>query len=216
MSIVEKVEALIARAASSELEEARTSAFLACKLIREHNLKIVPPPTADAAEPFKKWTRQRGVPVSHVWTDDFSSAFQDIFGGRVQPTPQPAPPSPIQEEEGRTEAARERVHGLAHSADARLDAVQQALWVGIDSTMKVPDVELWRFCHPIKTPWFRPKFLRKGPLRIVLGRISIRCAFCGEFLAPGAEAIAAPPLPYFVHPRCAEEISKIEQAGESG
>jgi hypothetical protein len=35
-----KVEKLVAMSASPHLEEARTSAFLACRLIREHRLQI--------------------------------------------------------------------------------------------------------------------------------------------------------------------------------
>ncbi len=38
---LERVEKLIALSASDREEEARTSAMLACKLIREHKLKVV-------------------------------------------------------------------------------------------------------------------------------------------------------------------------------
>jgi hypothetical protein len=40
-SLLAKIEALIARSASTFPEEARTSAYLACKLIREKGLKVV-------------------------------------------------------------------------------------------------------------------------------------------------------------------------------
>jgi len=36
----DKVRKLVAMSASSHLEEARTSAFLACRLIREHGLQV--------------------------------------------------------------------------------------------------------------------------------------------------------------------------------
>lgn len=38
--VAEKVRKLVAMSASPHLEEARTSAFLACRLIREHGLQI--------------------------------------------------------------------------------------------------------------------------------------------------------------------------------
>jgi len=40
--VVERVKALIARASSPHEEEARTSAVIACRLIREHQLDVVP------------------------------------------------------------------------------------------------------------------------------------------------------------------------------
>jgi hypothetical protein len=46
-SVAERVQKLIALSASPQIEEARTSAYLACKLIREHGLALValaPPP----------------------------------------------------------------------------------------------------------------------------------------------------------------------------
>lgn len=41
--VVERVRALIARTSSPHEEEARTSAMIACRLIREHGLAVVPP-----------------------------------------------------------------------------------------------------------------------------------------------------------------------------
>lgn len=41
--IVERVRALIARTSSPHEEEARTAAVIACRLIREHQLDVVPP-----------------------------------------------------------------------------------------------------------------------------------------------------------------------------
>ena len=40
--VVERVKALIARTSSNHEEEARTAAMIACRLIREHELDIVP------------------------------------------------------------------------------------------------------------------------------------------------------------------------------
>jgi hypothetical protein len=40
--IVERVRALIARSSSPHEEEARTAAMIACRLIREHYLEVVP------------------------------------------------------------------------------------------------------------------------------------------------------------------------------
>lgn len=44
-----KVEKLVAMTASPHLEEARTSAFLACRLIREHGLQVTAHRTASGA-----------------------------------------------------------------------------------------------------------------------------------------------------------------------
>jgi hypothetical protein len=41
--VVERVRALIARTSSPHEEEARTAAMIACRLIREHRLDVVPP-----------------------------------------------------------------------------------------------------------------------------------------------------------------------------
>lgn len=46
---LEKITALIARTASPFEEEARTSAVIACRLIRENRLEIVPAGTASKA-----------------------------------------------------------------------------------------------------------------------------------------------------------------------
>jgi hypothetical protein len=48
--LLAKVEALIARSASTFPEEARTSAYLACKLMREKGLKVVQSAAGRAAE----------------------------------------------------------------------------------------------------------------------------------------------------------------------
>ena len=42
-NILKKVHGLIARSSSDSKEEARTSAFMACKLIREHDLRVTLP-----------------------------------------------------------------------------------------------------------------------------------------------------------------------------
>jgi hypothetical protein len=49
VSIVDQVEALIRQAGAAETELARTSAWVACKKIREHGLRVVV--TAPAPEP---------------------------------------------------------------------------------------------------------------------------------------------------------------------
>jgi hypothetical protein len=46
-----KVEKLVAMSASPHLEEARTSAFLACRLIREHGLQVTAHRPAAAPAP---------------------------------------------------------------------------------------------------------------------------------------------------------------------
>jgi hypothetical protein len=55
MSIVATVESLIAQAASDDIELARTSAWVACKKMREHGLRVVapahPPAAPKATEP---------------------------------------------------------------------------------------------------------------------------------------------------------------------
>jgi len=57
---LEKITALIARTASPFEEEARTSAVIACRLIRENSLEIVPAGTVAelrkrAPEPRSQW-----------------------------------------------------------------------------------------------------------------------------------------------------------------
>lgn len=47
----EKVRKLVAMSASPHLEEARTSAFLACRLIREHGLQIATHRPSPATSP---------------------------------------------------------------------------------------------------------------------------------------------------------------------
>ncbi len=60
VAVVTKVEALIARTASDAAPEARTSAFLACKLIREHGLHVVEAlPRATPANDAKTTERPR-------------------------------------------------------------------------------------------------------------------------------------------------------------
>ena len=54
----EKVRKLVAMTASPHLEEARTSAFLACRLIREHGLQVSGHPPSAASAP--------GVPTAGV------------------------------------------------------------------------------------------------------------------------------------------------------
>lgn len=72
---VDKARKLIALTSSSHIEEARTSAYLACKLIRENGLLVVAelprpqapppwsPPPASSYEPPKQW---RAIRVKHA------------------------------------------------------------------------------------------------------------------------------------------------------
>jgi hypothetical protein len=54
-----KVHKLLAMTTSPHVEEARTSAFLACRLIREHGLRVVgqtPPPFPSPSPPWQSTT----------------------------------------------------------------------------------------------------------------------------------------------------------------
>jgi hypothetical protein len=51
MNVLERIQALLARAASSELEEARTSAWAAAKLIREHKIVLRLPTDVEPVRP---------------------------------------------------------------------------------------------------------------------------------------------------------------------
>jgi hypothetical protein len=67
-----KVEKLVAMSASPHLEEARTSAFLACRLIREHGLQVTahrPPAQPMPASPYRPASGQ---------TPSETSGFQRI------------------------------------------------------------------------------------------------------------------------------------------
>lgn len=68
----EKVRKLVAMTASPHLEEARTSAFLACRLIREHGLQIAThrpspakPPAATGVEQGQGPAGFRRIRVRH-------------------------------------------------------------------------------------------------------------------------------------------------------
>jgi hypothetical protein len=68
----EKVRKLVAMSASPHLEEARTSAFLACRLIREHGLQIAThrpspakPPAATGVEQGQGPAGFRRIRVRH-------------------------------------------------------------------------------------------------------------------------------------------------------
>ena len=68
----EKVRKLVAMSASPHLEEARTSAFLACRLIREHGLQIAThrpshakPPVATGMEQGQGQAGFRRIRVRH-------------------------------------------------------------------------------------------------------------------------------------------------------
>lgn len=66
-SLLDRVRKLIALSASDREEEARTSAFLACKLIRENGFAVTLPVTAAprAAVPPPKYTTRPASPVDH-------------------------------------------------------------------------------------------------------------------------------------------------------
>ena len=59
----EKVRKLVAMTASPHLEEARTSAFLACRLIREHGLQIAPHRLSPPKPPAKAGVEQGQGPA---------------------------------------------------------------------------------------------------------------------------------------------------------
>jgi hypothetical protein len=68
-TLLEKINALIARTASPEKEEARTSAFIACKLIRENKIELHEP---RALPPFSGWdgwhpSSPAGPPPHDAW-----------------------------------------------------------------------------------------------------------------------------------------------------
>ena len=67
-SIVKKIEGLIALAASSEREEARTAAMAACRLIREHKLQFTKGPRVPFGLPRQPddWFRD-GIPDYEDW-----------------------------------------------------------------------------------------------------------------------------------------------------
>jgi len=75
---LKRVNDLIARTNSPAEEEARTSAFLACKLIREHGFQVINPKAAVAKKP--RVHSSTGI----EWVDE---VFDDIFdqGVRVDP-----------------------------------------------------------------------------------------------------------------------------------
>lgn len=63
-NVVERVRALIARTSSPHEEEARTSAMIACRLIREHGLDVVPPgpaPSVGHVGHEDPWAREERV-----------------------------------------------------------------------------------------------------------------------------------------------------------
>jgi hypothetical protein len=59
----EKVRKLVAMSASPHLEEARTSAFLACRLIREHGLQIATHRPSPAKPPERAGVEQGQGPA---------------------------------------------------------------------------------------------------------------------------------------------------------
>jgi hypothetical protein len=59
----EKVRKLVAMTASPHLEEARTSAFLACRLIREHGLQIATHRPSPAKPPERAGVEQGQGPA---------------------------------------------------------------------------------------------------------------------------------------------------------
>ena len=63
--VLKKVHGLVARTSSDSIEEARTSAFMACKLIREHDLRVTLPNGA-SYDPDAPKRRKGGN-----WWEDF-------------------------------------------------------------------------------------------------------------------------------------------------
>lgn len=67
--VIERVQKLVAMTASPHEEEARTSAFLACKLIREHDLQIG---GARAAVSIPQWSQPVDpVANAHQWAREY-------------------------------------------------------------------------------------------------------------------------------------------------
>jgi len=85
--ILKKVEGLIARSGSDQEGEARTSAFLACKLIREHGLKVVPEGAQDAYRGVSGSSEDiHRTEGSAWWESMFDKTWQEVSDAvRVDP-----------------------------------------------------------------------------------------------------------------------------------
>jgi hypothetical protein len=87
-SVLKKVEDLIARTASSSKEEARTSAFLACKLIREHGLVVlVPEGTVPLEGGGNRKPPQSGPVKAGAWWDTVLDDLWESAGEAVRVDP---------------------------------------------------------------------------------------------------------------------------------
>ena len=74
--IIKRIDALVARAASSEIEEARTSAWKACELNREHKIVLTLPAKATSSSPTNNPFRPPPTTDGFV---DFVSGMADAL-----------------------------------------------------------------------------------------------------------------------------------------
>jgi len=74
--VLTKVQRLIALTASDSKEEARTAAYQACKLIREHELTVV---ANGSAHPNPSADHVRRTYSSGMTNDEFSRLWADLF-----------------------------------------------------------------------------------------------------------------------------------------
>jgi len=68
--VLAKVQKLVALSASSQIEEARTSSYMACRLIREHDLQVVscmedPKPEPEHHEDQEPSLQYKSIRVKH-------------------------------------------------------------------------------------------------------------------------------------------------------
>ena len=87
-NVLKKVEGLIARTNSASVEEARTSAFLACKLIREHGLQVVAPGRQGTDNhPPSQASAKGGTVKTGTWWQDVLDDVWDAAGESVRVDP---------------------------------------------------------------------------------------------------------------------------------
>lgn len=81
---LQKVRCLIALAASPYEQEARTSAFLACKLIREHGFRVVEASARDRDEPYSPPPPPPSPPEEEAKPAPKPRVIQARFGARCR------------------------------------------------------------------------------------------------------------------------------------
>lgn len=101
-NLLDRVTKLIALASSNQLEESRTAAALACKLIREQGFKVVAGSDTDTGTRGSDWWREKygpsgppspeQEPFSHEW---WRAPPRRASGSPPPPPPrEPPPPKP--------------------------------------------------------------------------------------------------------------------------